>query len=63
MFQPAPGKAYDAPFVTVEGAALKPVTKFCYQGSTIANDALIDKEVANRISRASTLFVRPYGRV
>ena len=43
MFQPAHGKAYDAHVVTVEGAPLKPVTEFCYLGSILANDALIDK--------------------
>ena len=63
MFHPAPGIAYDAPVITVEGSPLKPVTKFCYLGSILANDALIDKEVANRISRASTSFGRLYSRV
>ena len=63
MFQPAPGKAYNAPVVTVEGAPLKPVTEFCYLGSILANDALIDKEVANRIFRASASFGRLYSRV
>ena len=63
MFQPAPGKAYGTSVVTVESAPLKPVTKFCYLGSILANDALIDKEVANRISRASTSFSRLYSRV
>ena len=49
--------------MTVEGAPLKPVTEFCYLGSILANDALIDKEVANRISRARTSFGRLYSRV
>ena len=36
----------------------KPVKEFCYLGSMLVNDALIDKEVENRISRASTSFGR-----
>ena len=63
MFQPAPGIAYNIPVVTVKGASLKPVTEFCYLGSILANDALIDREVANRISRASASFGRLYSRV
>ena len=43
MFQPAPGNAYIAPNVSVDGV---PVKEFCYLGSMLANDDLIDKEVA-----------------
>ena len=57
MFQPAPGNAYIAPNVSVDEVPLKPVKEFCYLGSMLANDALIDKEVENRISRASTSTV------
>ena len=63
MFQPAPGNAYIAPSVSVDGVPLKPVKEFCCLGSMLANDALIDKEVENRISRASTSFGRLYSRV
>ena len=58
MFQPALVNAYIAPNVSVDGVPLKPVQEFCYLGSMLANDALIDKEVENRISRASTSFGR-----
>ena len=57
------GNAYIAPNVSVDGVPLKPVTEFCYLGSMLANDALIGKEVENRISRASTSFGRLYSRV
>ena len=57
-FQPAPGNAYIAPNVSVDGMPLKPDKEFCYLESMLANDALIDKEVENRISRASTSFGR-----
>jgi hypothetical protein len=60
MFQPAPGNAYIAPSVSVDGVPLKPVKEFCYLGSMLSDDALIDKEVENRISRASTSSGRLY---
>ena len=63
MFQPTPGNAYVAPNVSVDGVSLKPVKGFCYLGRMLANSALIDKEVENRISRASTSFGRLYSRV
>ena len=63
MFQPAPGNAYIAPSVSVDGVPLKPVKEFCYLGSMLSDDALIDKKVENRISRASTSFGRLYSRV
>ena len=59
MFHPAPGNAYIDPSVSVDGVLLKPVKEFCL----LATDALIDKEVKNRISRASTSFGRLYSRV
>ena len=58
MFQPAPGNAYIAHNVSVDGVPLKPVKEFCYLESMLANDALIDKEVENRISWACTSFGR-----
>ena len=30
MYQPAPGKPYQSPHVTIADTALKPVTEFCY---------------------------------
>ena len=63
MFQPAPGNAYIASNVSLDGVPLKPVKEFCYLGSMLANDALIDKEVENRIFRATTSFGRLYSRV
>src|SRR2546425_7921843 len=41
MFQPAPGKAYSNPQVNINGVSLKPVSQFCYLGSTLLNDALL----------------------
>src|SRR5437867_11946223 len=56
MFQPAPGKAYSNPQVNINGVSLKPVSQFCYLGSTLSNDALLDKEISNRISKASSSY-------
>ena len=56
MFQPAPGKAYSNPQVNINGVLLKPVPQFCYLGSTLSNDAQLDKEITNRISKASSSF-------
>src|SRR3989441_1308597 len=56
MFQPAPGKAYSNPQVNINGVSLKPVSQFCYLGSTLSNDALLDKEITNRISKASSSY-------
>ena len=38
------------------GVSLKPVSQFCYLGSTLSNDALLDKEITNRISKASSSY-------
>jgi len=56
MFQPAPGNAYVNPQVSIDGIPLNPVTEFCYLGSTLSNDALLDKEITHRISKASSSF-------
>ena len=44
-FQPASGDAYIAPNVSVDTLSrpLKPVKEFCYMGSMLADDAVIDK--------------------
>lgn len=63
MYQPAPGKQYQEPKVLIGGALIKPVTDFCYLGSTLSNDVQLDKEIANRISKASTSFGRLTERV
>ncbi len=56
MFQPAPGKAYSDPQVNINGVSLKPVSQFCYLGSTLSNDAQLDKEITNRVSKASSSY-------
>ena len=63
MYQPASGKSYSEPLITIDGTQLKSVAQFCYLGSTLSSDALIDKEVIYRISRASISFGRLSDRV
>src|SRR2546425_9466147 len=48
--------AYSNPQVNINGVSLKPVSQFCYLGSTLSNDALLDKEITNRISKASSSY-------
>jgi exonuclease III len=63
MYQPAPGNPYHAPQVSIDGVNLKAVTDFCYLGSTVSNDNMLDKEISNRISKASVSFGRLTERV
>ncbi|XP_038077350.1 uncharacterized protein LOC119745200 [Patiria miniata] len=58
MHQPAPGKPYQEPHVTVKGQNLKAVDNFTYLGSTLSRGASDDNEVGNRIAKASVAFGR-----
>ena len=63
MFQPSPGTSYTDPKVKIGGTLLKAVTSFCYFSSTLCNDVSLDKEITNRISKASCSFGRLHDRV
>ena len=58
MFQPAPGKEYQEPCISVKGQRLQAVDNFTYLGSTLSRTTNIDAEVNNRISKASSAFGR-----
>ena len=58
VHQPAPGKPYDEPTITVNGQKLKVVDKFTYLGSTLSRAVHIDDEVTARIAKASVAFGR-----
>ena len=63
MHQPAPGKPYVEPSITVENLRL-PVTKqFKYLGSVLSNDAQMDEDIQARISKASSAYGRLQERV
>ena len=57
-YQPAPGKPYQEPRITVKGRNLEAVDNFTYLGSTLSRAVNIDAEVNNRISKASVAFWR-----
>ena len=42
MYQPAPGKPYQEPHITVKGQNLQAVDNFTYQGSTLSRVVHID---------------------
>ena len=56
VYQPAHGKAYKEPTITVKGQRLQVVDKFTYLGSTLSGVVHIDDEVNARIAKASAAF-------
>merc|ERR1712102_259689 len=58
MFQPAPGKPYVEPVITINGQKLKATDKFPYLGSVMSDSATIDDEFNPRVARASSSFGR-----
>ena len=63
VYQPAPGKPFMEPTVTVKGQRLQVVDKFPYLGSTLSRVVHIDDEVNARIAKASAAFGRLHGSV
>ena len=58
VYQPALGKPYKEPTITVKGQRLQVVNKFTYLGSTLSRVVHIDDEVNARIAKASAVFGR-----
>ena len=58
VHQPAPGKPYSEPTITVNGQKLQVVDKFTYLGSTLSRAVHIDDEVTARTAKASVAFRR-----
>ena len=58
VHQPAPGKPYNEPTITVNGQKLKVVDKFTYLESTLSRAVHIDDEITARIAKASVAFGR-----
>ena len=63
MHQPAPGKTYVEPNITINGQRLNAVDKFTYLGSTLSKNAVIDDEVNARLAKASIAFGRLHKNV
>ena len=63
VYQPAPGKPYKEPIITVKGQRLQVVNKFTYLGSTLSRVVHIDDEDNARIAKASAAFGRQRGSI
>ena len=63
VYQPAPGKPYKEPTITVKGQRLQVVDKFTYLGSTLSRTVHIHDEVNARIFKASATFGRLRGSI
>ena len=63
LFQPAPLQNYTPPHITSDGTTLNSVEHFTYLASVMSNDATIDKDLNNWLSKASSSFDRLYKRV
>ena len=53
VYQPAPGKPYKEPTITLKGQRLQVVDNFSYLGSTLSRVVRINDEVNARIGKAS----------
>ena len=58
VHQPAPGKPYSEPTITVNGQRLQVVDKITYLGSTLDRAVHIDDEVTARTAKANVAFGR-----
>ena len=63
LYQPPPMENYFPPHITIDRATLNPVEHFTYLGSVISIDASTDKDLDNRLSKASSSFSRLSKRV
>lgn len=64
MHQPAPGKPYVEPNISVNGQRLNVVEKNTYLGSTLSRTVVIDDEVnTSRLAKASAAFGRLHKNV
>ena len=63
MFQPAKGSTGNMPEIKNDGKALNNVDCFTYLGSSLSSSNSLDKEVSNRIARASASYGRLHSRV
>ena len=63
MHQPAPGKTYTEPNITINGQQLNVVDKFTYLGSRLSRNIVIDDEVNARLAKASATFCRLHKNV
>ena len=63
LYQPASGKPYKGPTITVKGQRLQVVDKFTYLRSSLSRIVPFDDEVNARIAKASAAFGRLRGSI
>ena len=63
LYQPAPGTIRKEPEIRIDNQVLKNVDAFTYLGSTLTSNNSLDKEISNRIAKASSAFGRLRKRV
>ena len=63
VYQPAPGKPYKEPTISVKSQRLQGVDKFTYLGSTLSRVVHIYDEVNARIAKASAAFGQLRGSI
>ena len=63
VYQPAPGKPYKEPTITVKGQRLQVVDNFTYVGSKLSRVVHIDDEVSAKIAKASAAFGQLRGSI
>ena len=61
VYQPAPGKPYKEPTITVKGQRQQVVDEFTYFGSTLSRVVHIDDEVNPRIAKGSAAYMEVFG--
>ena len=63
LYQPPPREAYSPPHISIDGTNLNALEHFTYLGSVISSDAIVSKDLDNRLSKASSSFGRLSKRV
>ena len=56
LYQPAPGASPQSVKIIIDGAEVKQTKKFCYLGSVLSDNAVIDDEIQCRIQKAASSF-------
>ena len=56
LYQPPPGESYCESNILIKNTRLNAVEHFTYLGSVMSNDATTDKDLDNRLSKASRSF-------
>ena len=63
MFQPFKGSRASMPEIKIDGKALNNVDSFTCLGSSFSSSNILDKEISNRIAKASASYGRLHKRV